>query len=176
MSNILNAPAPAPAPAPAAASKISSYSILSVPFYDTKQQQYRKILCVNSGSGPVAGPLAARVKLVHPPRLSGFHNNNHNNHNTHNTHNTHNNHNNKCIHAITASLSACCAFMTPDDLPELFAFLATNGYTVDLGLTKLAAKHPSITPNSNSNSLVCIISYPHFMPAFHTLADPASSN
>ena len=163
MSNILNAPAPAPAPAPAAASKISSYSILSVPFYDTKQQQYRKILCVNSGSGPVAGPLAARVKLVHPPRLSGFHNN-------------HNNHNNKCIHAITASLSACCAFMTPDDLPELFAFLATNGYTVDLGLTKLAAKHPSITPNSNSNSLVCIISYPHFMPAFHTLADPASSN
>ena len=165
MSNILNAPAPAPAPA--AASKISSYSILSVPFYDTKQQQYRKILCVNSGSGPVAGPLAARVKLVHPPRLSGFHNNNHNNHN---------NHNNKCIHAITASLSACCAFMTPDDLPELFAFLATNGYTVDLGLTKLAAKHPSITPNSNSNSLVCIISYPHFMPAFHTLADPASSN
>ena len=160
MSNILNAPAPAPA----AASKISSYSILSVPFYDTKQQQYRKILCVNAG--PVAGPLAARVKLVHPPRLSGFHNN-HNNHNTHN---------NKCIHAITASLSACCAFMTPDDLPELFAFLATNGYTVDLGLTKLAAKHPSITPNSNSNSLVCIISYPHFMPAFHTLADPASSN
>ena len=151
MSNILNAPAPAPAPAPAAASKISSYSILSVPFYDTKQQQYRKILCVNSGSGPVAGPLAARVKLVHPPRLSGFHNNNHNNHN------------NKCIHAITASLSACCAYMTPDDLPELFAFLATNGYTVDLGLTKLAAKHPSITPNSNSNSLVCIISYPHFI-------------
>jgi hypothetical protein len=55
--------------------------------------------------------------------------------------------------------------MTPDDLPELFAFLATNGYTVDLGLTKLAAKHQggggNGTNGTNSNSLVCLISYTH---------------
>ena len=51
--------------------------------------------------------------------------------------------------------------MTPDDLPELFAFLATNGYTVDLGLTKLAAKHQSngVGTNTNANALVCLVSY-----------------
>jgi hypothetical protein len=50
--------------------------------------------------------------------------------------------------------------LTPDDLPELFAFLATNGYTVDLGLTKLAAKHqPGSSSNANAHSLVCLISY-----------------
>jgi hypothetical protein len=53
--------------------------------------------------------------------------------------------------------------MTPDDLPELFAFLVSNGYTVDLGLTKLAAKHQpggggNANANANANSLVCIIS------------------
>lgn len=147
MSNNLNAPS--------SASGTSSCAILSVPFYDTKQQQYIKILCVNAV--PVVGPLAARVKTVRPPRLSGLHANN-----TNNTNHNNNNNNNKCIHAITASLSACCAYMTPDDLPELFAFLATNGYTVDLGLTKLAAKHQSNglgTNGTNSNSLVCLISY-----------------
>lgn len=131
---------------------IKSYSILSVPFYDTKQQQYIKILCINSV--PVAGPLAARIKTVRPPRLSGLYNN----------YNNANNANNNCIHAITS----CCAtaiheYMTPDDLPELFAFLATNGYTVDVGLTKLAAKHQSngfgMNASSNSKSLVCLVSY-----------------
>jgi hypothetical protein len=131
-----------------------------VPFYDTKQQQYIKILCVNAG--PVVGPLAARVKTVRPPRLSGLHNTNNNNNNN-NNHNTNNN--DKCIHAITTSSSAgCSAYMTPDDLPDLFAFLTTNDYRVDLGLTKLAAKHQSngfSTNGTNSNSLVCLISYTH---------------
>jgi len=148
MSNNLNAPS--------SASGTSSYAILSVPFYDTKQQQYMKILCVNAV--PVVGPLAARVKTVRPPRLSGLHGPNANN----NINNNNNNNNNKCIHAITASSSASCTYMTPDDLPELFAFLATNGYTVDLGLTKLAAKHQSNglgTNGTNSNSLVCLVSY-----------------
>ena len=145
MSNNLNAPS--------SASGVSSYTILSVPFYDTKQQQYIKILCVNAV--PVVGPLAVRVKTVRPPRLSGLHANNTN------TNNNNNNNNNKCIHAITASSSAHCTYMTPDDLPELFAFLATNGYTVDLGLTKLAAKHQSNGLGTNSNSLVCLISYQH---------------
>ena len=131
-----------------------TYSILSVPFYDNKQQQYMKILCVNAV--PVVGPLASRVKTVRPPQLSGLHGPNANKNNNNNN----NANNNKCIHAITASSSACCCtYMTPDDLPELFAFLATNGYTVDLGLTKLAAKHQSNGLGSNSNSLVCLISH-----------------
>ena len=124
----------------------STCSILSVPFYDTKQQQYIKILCVNAV--PIAGPLASRVKTVRPPRLSGFCNDGRD-----------------CIHAILASSSGvasrggACDYMTPDQLPELFAFLATNGYTVDLGLTKLAAKHQTNGCGSGSGSLVCLVSY-----------------
>jgi hypothetical protein len=127
-----------------------TYSILSVPFYDARLQQYTKILCINAA--PV-GPLAARVKTVRPPRLSGL--------------SAPQNHPCNCLHALCCS-SLCCSslsalsalggsFLTPDDLPELFAFLATNGYTVDLGLTKLAAKHPS--SGANAHSLVCLISY-----------------
>jgi hypothetical protein len=121
---------------------VHSYSVSSVPFYDARQQQYTKILCVNSAN--VVGPLAARLKTVRPPRLSGL-----------NQGPTH------CIHALTSF----SGYMTPDDLPELFAFLATNGYTVDLGLTKLAAKHQSngggtdANANANANALVCLVSY-----------------
>ena len=124
---------------------VHSYSVSSVPFYDACQQQYTKILCVNSAK--VVGPLAARVKTVRPPRLSGLNQGNQGNH---------------CIHAL-ASFSG--GYMTPADLPELFAFLATNGYTVDLGLTKLAAKHQSngggtdANANANANALVCLVSY-----------------
>ena len=126
-----------------------TYSILSVPFYDARLQQYTKILCINAV--PVVGPLAARVKTVRPLRLSGLGSSTWI----------------KCIHAL---IRECGAYMTPDELPELFAFLVSNGYTVDTGLTKLAAKHQTNTntnannnananANTNANSLVCIISY-----------------
>lgn len=127
-----------------------TYSILSVPFYDARLQQYTKILCINAA--PV-GPLAARVKTMRPPRLSGL--------------SAPQNPCN-CIHALSASSCGSSlggsslggSFLTPDDLPELFAFLATNGYTVDLGLTKLAAKHqPGSSSGANAHSLVCLISY-----------------
>jgi hypothetical protein len=121
------------------------YSILSVPFYDAKVQQYTKILCVNAVP---PGPLADRVKTVRPPRLSGFSG-------------FSGNGGNNCIHALQHDHTH--TLMTPDDLPELFAFLVGNGYTVDLGLTKLAAKHQSggggSSSSSNANSLVCIIAY-----------------
>jgi hypothetical protein len=135
-----------------------TYSILSVPFYDARLQQYTKILCINAV--PVVGPLAARVKTVRPLRLSGLSAPPQNPCN--------------CIHALVRTCGSSLggsslggshlggSFLTPDDLPELFAFLATNGYTVDLGLTKLAAKHQSGSSNcnnANAHSLVCLISY-----------------
>jgi hypothetical protein len=129
---------------------VHTYSILSVPFYDVMQQQYIKILCINAV--PVAGALAARVKTVRPPRLSGL------------CGITPGGNANGCIHAILTGVPG--NYMTPDQLPELFAFLLTNGYTVDTALTKLAAKHQSggggcgNGPNgTNANSLVCLISY-----------------
>ena len=130
---------------------VRTYSILSVPFYDARQQQYTKILCINVV--PVAGALATRVKTVRPLRLSGLSSADSSN-------------NKKCIHALTradgiSGSGSGSDYMTPDELPELFAFLASNGYTVDLGLTKLAAKHQSGGSGSGigSNSLVCLVSY-----------------
>ena len=122
---------------------VRTYSVLSVPFYDARHQQYTKILCINAT--PV-GALATRVKTVRPPRLSGL---------------SSDSNNNKCIHVLTRAdgIISGCDYMTPDELPELFAFLVSNGYTVDLGLTKLAAKHQSGSSSSGSNSLVCLVSY-----------------
>lgn len=143
-----------------------AYSILSIPFYDARLQQYTKILSINAV--PV-GPLASRVKTVRPPRLSGLCGGG--------SGVSSNSNSNACIHALTslggcAPCSSCSgsggsAFMTPEQLPELFAFLVSNGYTVDTALTKLAAKHqyggggclPCATSNTNANSLVCIVSY-----------------
>ena len=145
-----------------------AYSILSIPFYDNRLQQYTKILSINAV--PV-GPLASRVRTVRPPRLSGLCGSGNGNGNGGNS--------NACIHALISlggcgPCSACIggsgggsAFMTPEQLPELFAFLMSNGYTVDTALTKLAAKHqyggggclPCATSNTNANSLVCIVSY-----------------
>jgi hypothetical protein len=123
-----------------------TYSVLSVPFYDARQQQYTKILCINVV--PV-GALATRVKTIRPPRLSGL------------SSASGLLCNNKCIHALTRAdgIISGSDYMTPDELPELFAFLASNGYTVDLGLTKLAAKHQSGGGACSSNSLVCLVSY-----------------
>ena len=137
---------------------LSVHSILSVPFYDTKAQQYTKILCVNAV--PVAGPLAARVKTVRPPRLSGLYGSGSSSGSSGSGSSSCSSCSN-CIHALVCSSSS--SYMTPDDLPELFAFLVSNGYTVDLGLTKLAAKHQpggggNANANANANSLVCIIS------------------
>ena len=108
---------------------VHSYSILSIPFYDARQQQYTKILCINAMP---SGALADRVKTVRPLRLSGLGSNPWI----------------KCIHALVRD---CGAHMTPDELPELFAFLMSNGYTVNPELTKLA--------KNGNNSLVCIISH-----------------
>lgn len=128
---------------------LHSYSVLSLPFYDTRQQQYLKILCVNA---PPAGPLAARVKTVRPPPLSSNSSRNSNSSSNSNSCNSR-----SCIHALTYEDAT---FMTPDDLPELFAFLANNGYTVEVGLTKLVANTSRYNcANANANSLVCIISY-----------------
>ena len=129
-----------------------AYSILSIPFYDARLQQYTKILSINAVP---AGPLASRVKTVRPPRLSGLCGSSGGNA--------------CCIHALTsASCGSCGAFMTPEELPELFAFLVSNGYAVDSAITKLAAKHQSggggcsntnANANANANALVCIVSY-----------------
>ena len=115
-----------------------SYSVHCVPFYDIRQQQYIKILCVNAAP---TGALASRVRLIRPPRLSGL---------------CDPNNAGRCIHAImtAAATAAAATHMTPDDLPELFAFFASNGYTVEPGLTKLAAKHQS----GDAGALVCIVS------------------
>jgi len=117
-----------------------SYAVNCVPFYDTRQQQYTKILCVNTAP---TGPLAARVQLIRPPRLSGLGGLGLGT--------------GRCIHAIMTATGtkATATHMTPDDLPELFAFFTSNGYTVDTGLTKLAAKHQS----GDAGALVCIVSY-----------------
>ena len=130
-----------------------AYSISSIPFYDARLQQYTKILSINAVP---AGPLASRVKTVRPPRLSGLSGLCGNN-----------GVGNACIHALTSascgSGCGCGAFMTPEQLPELFAFLMSNGYAVDSALTKLAAKHQSggggCFSNTNANALVCIVSY-----------------
>ena len=115
------------------------YSLESIPYYDSVQQEYTNILTVNKAP---EGPLNTITKTVRQNKLSPFE--------------THNNICPKpsCIIGIT-SIQNPCEMMCINDLPILFEFLINNGYTIDSSVTKILQKS-SMKMNGN---LICMIQY-----------------
>ena len=125
------------------------YSLVGAPFYDERNQCYKKIIRINKfPSGP--GPLPQIVKRVRSPRLSHFDTFSYNcggscaNSNAFNP---------SCIFVICNPLSPH-QFLTVDELPELMSFLIDNGYKIDTSITKMLMKS-NVKP---SNDLICYIS------------------
>lgn len=123
------------------------YSLVGAPFYDERNQCYKKIIRINRfPQGP--GPLQQIVKRVHSPRLSRFDvfsdNCGCSNSNAFNP---------PCIF-ILCNPNAPHEFLTVDDLPELMSFLIDNGYKIDTSITKMLMKS-NVKP---SNDLICYIS------------------
>jgi hypothetical protein len=121
------------------------YSLVGAPFYDERNQCYKKIIRINKfPSGP--GPLQQIVKRVRSPRLSHFDTFSDNCRNS-------NAFNPPCIFVICNPLSPH-QFLTVDELPELMSFLIDNGYKIDTSITKMLMKS-NVKP---SNDLICYIS------------------
>lgn len=95
-------------------------TITSQPFYDEYRQCYKNILTVNNVPG---GPLNKFVRKIKFPRLSPFQ-----------------------VPGPCTPIPKCglalisynnCGLMTPDDIPDLIAFLLSNGYQLETQITNM---------------------------------------
>ena len=132
------------------------YSIVGAPFYDERNQCYKKIIRINKMP---TGNLTHIVKRIRSPRLSHF-----------DTYGEGNGYgggggggdccgsgsgNTPCIFAIF-NPNHKNKLLTVDELPDLMTFLVNNGYTIDTSITKMLMKS-NVKP---SNDLICYVSYP----------------
>ena len=132
------------------------YSIVGAPFYDERNQCYKKIIRINKMP---TGNLTQIVKRIRSPRLSHF-----------DTYGEGNGYgggggggdccgsgsgNTPCIFAIF-NPNHKNKLLTVDELPDLMTFLVNNGYTIDTSITKMLMKS-NVKP---SNDLICYVSYP----------------
>ena len=125
------------------------YSIVGAPFYDERNQCYKKIIRINKMP---TGNLTHIVKRIRSPRLSHF--------------DTYGG-NGDCCGSGSNGFNPPCIFaifnpnhknklLTVDELPDLMTFLVNNGYTIDTSITKMLMKS-NVKP---SNDLICYVSYP----------------
>ena len=128
----------------------NTYTLTMVPFYDTYNQCYKNIISINMIP---EGPLKYLVTRTQNNRLTC----------QYEQQNGCNNERNKCILAIrNISNANCCKYntgcglMTPDEIPNLFSFLSSNGYTIDTRITNMMNTGPVRLSNSQ---IICFISY-----------------
>ena len=55
--------------------------------------------------------------------------------------------------------SSCSHLMTVDEVPDLFSFLLSNGYTIDTSITKMMNQSSIRYKTNNSNELIALITY-----------------
>lgn len=117
------------------------YTLSLQVYRDTYSEQYQNIIVINMMP---EGPLRSIVKQIQTPFLSPFETNIGCN-------------NNRCALVLTGSQSSCFKnnYLTENDIPNLFSFLVSNGYTIDTSITKMMTNNGI---SMNDNKLICFIS------------------
>ena len=137
-----------------------TYVLYSQPFLDTYNQCYKNIVTINLLP---EGPLRPFVQKVAFPSLSTF-----------KQFSSPCNptqtcglalksiHNNAIMYGSRfggCNSNRCGAFMSVNEIPDLFAFLLSNGYKIDTSLTKMInTSQVQFKPN-NENEIICFFSY-----------------
>ena len=120
------------------------YSLFYQPYLDSYQQCYKNIITINLFPN---GPLQKLVKKIHFNKLSCFQESSNSCNKIEN-----------CGYALVSPYNLC-SLLTVDDIPDLFSYLLSNGYTIDYQTTKLLQKN-NMTFNTNSDKqLLCFITY-----------------
>jgi hypothetical protein len=133
-----------------------TFTIISSPYYDRNCQQYQNILMVNTVP---EGPLGAFIRKIQIPKLSReaiSYNRNEGCglaitnpffcHEFSNVYNSFSNSNN-CKNGL----------MTPNEIPDLYSFLTSNGYQIETQLTNMMNQSGvKITPGKQ---IVCMATY-----------------
>ena len=117
------------------------YTLSLQVYRNTHTQDYQNIIVINMVPD---GPLQNIVRRIQTPILSPFE--------------TSMDCRNKRCALVLIGSHGCFKnnYMTEDDIPNLFSFLTSNGYTIDTSVTKMMTKS-GIT--MNDNKLICFISY-----------------
>jgi len=134
-----------------------TFTIISSPYYDRNCQQYQNILMVNTVP---EGPLGTFIRKIQIPRLhreatsyssiegcglaitNPFFS-----HAFNNVYNSFSNNNNNCKNGL----------MTPNEIPDLYSFLTSNGYQIETQLTNMMNQSGvKITPGKQ---IVCMATY-----------------
>ena len=106
------------------------YSLSSIPYYDSINQCYTKIIVINKEPEKELSKITRRVRNN---KLSPFQGMNQSCRQ------------NSCIFAITKINDCSCinnnsSLLCVDEIPELFDFLLNNNYTIDTSITKIMNK------------------------------------
>lgn len=129
---------------------VSSFTIYIEPYLDTYNKEYLNIITVDKMP---PGPLAQLITHTNPSKLSPFQ--------------THCAFSNNCIMAISRyyNKSQCKKgnrFLLAEDIPSLFSYLQTNGYTIDNTTTKIIQRSNINIGNTfcdTKKKMVCVVSY-----------------
>ena len=128
------------------------YSLVSIPYYDNCTQCYKKVIKLNRAPPPDS-PLNQIIKRVGPIRLSPFQVNSAfsgcGGSGCNGCGNT-----SQCCNLLITSIQDKNHLMCIDDIPTLFSFLVTNGFTIDTSITKMM-QNSSV---KLSNDLICFFS------------------
>ena len=135
----------------------NTISLFSQPYYDPCSQCYLNIVTMNL---PPRGPLSEltrRIKLNPISEFKGSGN---------------------CTRIQTCGLGlrslrflsdfnsynnncySCSDLMTVDEVPDLFTYLLSKGYTIDTRITKMMNQSSIRFNTNNSNELIAMITYP----------------
>ena len=138
----------------------NTHSILYLePFLNTFHKTYQNIITLDSIP---AGPLAEMVTPISNNKLSPFQ--------QLNSISTHPG----CMNVLlrypkttigsVSSIKNSDYFMSSDDIPSIFSYLSSNGYTVDTQLTKMLFKSDVVNGSSQNRlsgnkKMICMIRY-----------------
>lgn len=129
------------------------YSLVSVPYYDNCTQCYKKVIKLNRAP-PANSPLNQIIKRVGPIRLSPFQVNSAFSGCGGGGCGSGCGNVAQCCNLLITSIDDKNHLMCIDDIPTLFSFLITNGFTIDTSITKMMQ-----TSNVKlSNDLICFFS------------------
>lgn len=135
----------------------NTISLFSQPYYDPCSQCYLNIVTMNL---PPRGPLSQLTRRIKLYPLSEF------------------KEPSNCTRLQTCGFGlrslrfvtdfmgygkngyTCSDLMTVDEVPDLFTFLLSKGYTIDTRITKMMNQSSIRFNTNNSNELIALITYP----------------
>jgi hypothetical protein len=122
----------------------------SQPYYDTQMQSYYNIVTTNMIP---PGPLARFVRRISTPNMRPY---------QINMDSWNSPQRNQCIYAFMSLNRAVCTMnrstnlMCVDEVPNLFSFLISNGYTIDTKITKMMT---GTNIRFNTGDILAFVSY-----------------